>query len=227
MRRAPRRRTLLFACGFALLACGVALTSMRTTTLALACGALVTGWRATGADRRARLLVAASIVAALSLGALAVWRTRDAGALELQDPSARLRREVAAVALARVPAHPVFGHGMDAVHLHWNEWGFPGSDMLHAHSTPLQLAFDRGLPALAFWLWLFVAFGLALARAEKFFRATGDALTHGLLLGATGALAGFLASSLVNYNFGDAEVALLVWWLMGTVLKMSAGAEAG
>ncbi|HVG30533.1 MAG TPA: O-antigen ligase family protein [Pyrinomonadaceae bacterium] len=225
-RRAPRRRALLFACAFALLACGVALTAMRTTTIALACGALATGWRATGASRRARLLIAAALVAALSLGALAVWRTRDAGALELQDPSARLRLEVARVALARVPAHPVFGHGMDAVHLHWNEWGFPGSDMLHAHSTPLQLAFDRGLPALVLWLWLIAAFWLTLARAEKFFRAAGDAMTHGLLLGACGALAGFLVSSLVNYNFGDAEVALLVWWLMGSVAKIVSTIEA-
>ncbi|MCA1632418.1 MAG: O-antigen ligase family protein [Acidobacteria bacterium] len=227
VRRAPRRRTLLFACAFVLLACGVALTAMRTTTLALAGGALVTAWRATGASRRARLLIAVVLVAALSLGALVVWRTRDAGALELQDPSARLRREVASVALARVPLHPVFGHGMDAVHLHWNEWGFPGSDMLHAHSTPLQLAFDRGVPALLLWLWLIIAFWLTLSRAEKFFRETTDAPTHGLLLGATGALAGFLASSLVNYNFGDAEVALLLWWLMGTVVKISPDAGAG
>jgi hypothetical protein len=28
-------------------------------------------------------------------------------------------------------------------------------------------------------------------------------------------LTGLLASSLVNYNFGDAEVAMLFWWLMG------------
>jgi hypothetical protein len=233
IRRAPRRRTLVFACAFALLACGVALTAMRTTTLALACGALVTAWRATGASRRARLLIAVVIVAALSLGALAVWRTRDAGALELQDPSARLRLEVARVALARVPVYPVFGHGMDAVHLHWNEWGFPGSDMLHTHSTPLQLAFDRGIPALLLWLWLIMALCLTLSRAEKFLRATTgtttdattdvttDALTHGLLLGATGALAGFLVSSLVNYNFGDAEVALLIWWLAGTTTKIA------
>ncbi|MCA1630495.1 MAG: hypothetical protein LC774_09190 [Acidobacteria bacterium] len=116
---------------------------------------------------------------------------------------------------------------MDAVHLHWNEWGFPGSDMLHAHSTPLQLAFDRGVPALLLWLWLIIAFWLTLSRAEKFFRETTDAPTHGLLLGATGALAGFLASSLVNYNFGDAEVALLLWWLMGTVVKISPDAGAG
>jgi hypothetical protein len=30
-----------------------------------------------------------------------------------------------------------------------------------------------------------------------------------------GGLTGFLASSLVNYNYGDGEVAMLFWWLMG------------
>jgi hypothetical protein len=230
-RRAPRRRTILFAAAFVLLACGVALTAMRTSTVALACGALVTVWRAAAASRgmrasrRARLAVALVVVAVLSIGALAVWRTRDAGALALQDPSARLRVEVARNALARIPLHPVFGHGMDAVHLHWHEWGFPGTDMLHAHSTPLQLAFDRGLPALALWLWLITAFWLTLTRAEKFFRNTDEAATHGLLLGATGALAGFFLSSLVNYNFGDAEVALIIWWLMGTVAKLASSIE--
>jgi predicted permease len=121
--------------------------------------------------------------------------------------------------------HPLFGHGMDALHLHWMEWGFPGTDMLHAHSTPLQLAFDRGIPAAIFWLWLMFAFWLSATRTEKVFRETDDAATHGLLLGATGALAGFLLSSLVNYNFGDAEVALLIWWLLGTVARVGAGVK--
>jgi len=44
---------------------------------------------------------------------------------------------------------------------------------------------------------------------------------HGILLGATGAVAGFFASSLVNYNFGDGEVALVFWWLMGIVVVVS------
>ena len=82
-------------------------------------------------------------------GAFSVWRTRTAGALLLEDHSASLRWQVARVGLARVPLHPVFGHGMDAVKRHWAEWGFPGTDMIHLHSTPLQMAFDRGLPALA------------------------------------------------------------------------------
>ena len=45
--------------------------------------------------------------------------------------------------------HPVFGHGMDACSCTGTRWGFPGKDMLHLHSTPLQLAFDRGFAVLA------------------------------------------------------------------------------
>jgi O-antigen ligase len=132
---------------------------------------------------------------------------------------------VARIALARIPIHPFFGHGMDAMHRHWTQWGFPGQDMLHAHSTPIQLAFDRGLPALLLWLWLLIAFWLVLTRAEKQFRGSPDARAHGLLLGATGSLAGFFASSLVNYNFGDAEVALVLWWLMGTVVRIESSEQ--
>ena len=44
---------------------------------------------------------------------------------------------------------------------------------------------------------------------------------YSLLLGATGAIAGFFASSLVNYNFGDGEVALVFWWLMGIVVALT------
>ena len=114
---------------------------------------------------------------------------------------------------------------MDAVKNHWTEWGFPGTDMIHLHSTPLQLAFERGLPALLFWLWIIAAGWLMASRAEELFRDFTDANRHGLLLGATGAIAGFFASSLVNYNFGAGEVALVFWWLLGTVVVLSAREE--
>jgi hypothetical protein len=107
---------------------------------------------------------------------------------------------------------------MDAVHAHWAEWGFPGRDILHLHSTPLQLAFERGLPALLFWLWIMWIFWRTASRGEKSLRDSSDTSRYGLLLGATGAVAGFFASSLVNYNFGDGEVALVFWWLLGIVV---------
>jgi O-antigen ligase len=151
----------------------------------------------------------------LAFGAVVVWQTRDRNALLLGDPSSSLRMQVARVGLSRIPIHPIFGHGMDAMQKHWNEWGFPGKDMLHLHSTPLQLAFDRGLPMLALWLWMMSAFWLTIARDEKRAADFSDTNCHGILLGTLGALTGFLASSLVNYNYGDAEVVMMFWFLMG------------
>jgi hypothetical protein len=142
--------------------------------------------------------------------------------LSLGDPSSALRVQVARVGVSRMMQHPLFGHGMDAMHVHWQEWGFPGTDMLHLHSTPLQLAFDRGLPALGLWLWIMWLFWRSASRGEQSLRESRDTNGHGLLLGATGAVAGFFLSSLVNYNFGDGEVALLFWWLLGIVVVMTA-----
>ena len=206
----------IFATGF--LALGIALTAMRTALIAFAIGVIVISWRALQGRARITILVAVGLL--LVVGALVVYQTRAHQALRLQDPSSVLRVEVARIGLSRIMKHPLFGHGMDAMHVHWNEWGFPGSDMLHLHSTPLQLAFDRGLAALAFWLWIVWLFWRRASGGEKR-RETGDTNRYGILLGATGALAGFFASSLVNYNFGDGEVALLFWWLLGIVVVLT------
>lgn len=202
-----------------LLALGVALTAMRTVLIALAIGAAVISFRALG--KRAKVLALAGLLLLLSFGAFVVYQTRAQHALWLRDDSSSLRVQVAKIGTGRILLHPLFGHGMDSMHVHWNEWGFPGDDLLHLHSTPLQLAFDRGLPALAFWLWIMALFWLTTSRAEKLHRDSGDTNRYGLLLGATGALAGFFASSLVNYSFGDGEVALVFWWLLGVVVVLA------
>lgn len=212
-------RSKLAAAGFVLLALGVALTAMRTVLVALAIGVCVISVRALG--RRAKVISVAGICLLLAVGAFVVYQTRAEHALSLKDPSSSLRVQVAKVGLSRMMLHPLFGHGMDAMHVHWQQWGFPGSDMLHLHSTPLQLAFDRGLPALVFWLWIMWMFWRTASRGEKSLRDSSDTNRYGILLGATGAVAGFFASSLVNYNFGDGEVALVFWWLMGIVVVMT------
>ena len=225
-------RAKVAAAAFALLALGIALTAMRTALVALAIGAFVISIRALGNFRnwgplrgRATVLSLALISLLLAFGALVVYRTRAQHALSLQDPSSSLRVQVARVGAARIVQHPLFGHGMDSVHVHWKEWGFPGTDMLHLHSTPLQLGFDRGLPALFLWLWIMWIFWRTASSGEKSLRDSSDTNRYGLLLGATGAVAGFFASSLVNYNFGDGEVALVFWWLMGIVVVLSAASS--
>ena len=207
-----RFKLALIATG--ILAFGIAFTAMRTVLVAFAVGGCVVVWRSAKGSA-ARFLVTAAITFVLSFGAVVVWQTRATHSLSLQDDSASLRLQVARVGLSRILNHPVFGHGMDAVKNHWSEWGFPGQVLIHLHSTPPQIAFDRGLPALLLWLWIMFAFWRFVSSAERATRDSGDTNQHGFFLGATGALAGFFASSLVNYNFGAAVVALVFWWLMG------------
>jgi O-Antigen ligase len=218
--RKLRKRALLAAIGFAIVAIGIPLTAMRSTLAAVAVGALVIAWRMATTQRQ-RIILAAAVVVIFVGGGWFVWRTREQGALALQDASANLRYQVATIAARRVMLHPIFGHGMDAMHEHWNEWGFPGRDMLDAHSTPIQIAFDRGLPALALWFWLMFSFWRFATRTERLTAQASDASTHGLSIGIVGAFAGFVVSSMVNYNFGDSEVVLLVWWMMGATVVLN------
>lgn len=219
-----RKFAILSTIGFVIVAAGIPLTAMRSTLAAFAVGCLVIAWRVANRNRQ-RFIVGAILTLFLIVGAWFVWRTREQGALALQDASANLRYQVATIAARRVVLHPIFGHGMDAMHEHWNEWGFPGRDMLDAHSTPIQIAFDRGLPALVFWFWLVFSFGRFAMRTERVAAQNDDAAANALSLGIVGALAGFFVSSFVNYNFGDSEVALLLWWMMGAAVVLRRSQE--
>jgi O-antigen ligase len=207
-------RVAIFAA--ALLTMGLVFTAMRTVIVAFVIGAVVIAFRSLRGTYKVMFTFALFLV--IAFAAVVVWQTRDRNALLLGDPSSSLRRQVASVGISRIPVHPIFGHGMDAMQRHWTEWGFPGKDLLHLHSTPLQLAFDRGLPMLALWLWMVIAFWLTIARAERSSVDLSDTNSYGILLGTLGALTGFLVSSLVNYNYGDAEVAMMFWFLMGAAL---------
>lgn len=75
---------------------------------------------------------------------------------------------------------------------------------------------------LVLWLWMMILFWIHVVRAQGRAAEMSDTNTYGILLGASGALTGFLLSSLVNYNYGDSEVVMLFWWLMGVVMVLDA-----
>src|ERR1051325_1358388 len=62
--------------------------------------------------------------------------------------------------LVRKPRHLLVGVGMDSIKRHWRAWGMFENGRIpmgHMHSTPLQLALERGIPTLILWLaFLFV-----------------------------------------------------------------------
>lgn len=211
----PNKYFRIAIAAVAILTMGLVFTAMRTVVIAFVIGASVIALRSL---RALKLVFTFALFFVLAFAAVVVLQTRDKNALLLGDPSSSLRAQVARVGLSRIAIHPIFGHGMDAMQRHWNEWGFPGADMIHLHSTPLQLAFDRGLPMLVLWTWMMIAFWWFISRATKNAADLSDTHSYGILLGTLGALTAFLASSLVNYNYGDAEVAMLFWFLMGAAV---------
>jgi O-antigen ligase len=73
----------------------------------------------------------------------------------------------------------------------------------HLHNVPMQIAAERGVPALAIWVWLIVTLSMLLVRL---FRSGRERLLTATAMAATAAM---LAAGLFEYNFGDSEFLML------------------
>jgi len=176
-------------------------------------------------ERRAALLALVAVVAMASVSVYMLPAIRTAHVTNLTDDSSKRRFEYMWAGLRLIPRHPIFGVGMDSQKYHWKEWGFPGNYITHTHSTPIQIAVDRGLPALGCYLWLMVMLFVVTWRGYKKSLLAGNVTSSGHMLGAVAALTGFSASSLVNYNFGDSEPLLMLLSVVALALVASAGSE--
>jgi O-antigen ligase len=72
----------------------------------------------------------------------------------------------------------------------------------HLHNVPLQIAAERGLPALAVWLWFLATLTMSLFRI---FRQKREPLAAAALA----AIAAMLAAGFFEYNFGDSEFLMM------------------
>ncbi len=85
----------------------------------------------------------------------------------------------------------------------------------HLHNNIIQIAAERGLPALAFWLWLMAQILADHWRRFRKLRAgpgKGELLWPVLAIAVTVAL---VAGGLFEYNFGDSEVLLMFCTFIG------------
>ncbi|MCI0338714.1 MAG: O-antigen ligase family protein [Acidobacteria bacterium] len=171
-----------------------------------------------------RLASIIAIATALLLGGLGFYvitTARQQTMMSFDDDSTTRRIAYMQAGLRVIPNHPLIGVGMDSHKRHWREWGFPGEYITHTHSTPIQIAMDRGLPALVSFVWLMAAMMLMARRSYKRAEKRGDDFGQSLTLGAFGALIGFSASSLTNYNFGDSEALMLLLFVIALVVVKS------
>ncbi len=213
----------------ALLAAALAATFTRASWAALLLAALAMLWLRVG--WRARVATGAvALLALLGMNQVLIAK-RGVGFYNPNDLSMQYRRLMWEDGLRLVREHPLLGIGMDTVKVRWKELGIRAYETMglrsHFHSTPIQLAVERGLLGLGTWLWLMAAYTLMLLRQLLRPPPGGDWWARGLTLGILGATLGFLASGLLHYNFGDSEVVMLFWLLMGVTLWLErfAGSE--
>jgi O-antigen ligase len=131
--------------------------------------------------------------------------------LTIVDESSRDRYYMWQAGVDMVLDKPVFGQGPGMIlavypRYRWPE--APNPRQPHLHNNLFQVAAERGLPGLAFFLWWATA-ALAAALRESRRGASEGPGTAWAAGGVLGALAAVLVAGLFEYNLGDSEVLML------------------
>ncbi len=134
--------------------------------------------------------------------------------LSIFDPSDITGRDRVAMLKAGaniIRQHPLTGVGPNMIERVYPQYRDPSAvekTAPHLHNVPVQIAAERGLPALAAWIWFIAQASLDLLKkvrttSHRFLPAT-----------ALASIAAMLAAGLFEYNFGDSEFLMLFLVLM-------------
>jgi O-antigen ligase len=148
------------------------------------------------------LPVALGVALALAPGALTA---RLYSTFSLSDPSNVDRVAMMRSGIRIIKDDPLTGVGPDMiiqVYPHYRDKTAVNQLNPHLHNVPLQIAAERGLPALAVWVW-FIA---TLVRDFWRRRRSDYPSLSNAGLAVIGAM---LAAGLFEYNFGDSEFLML------------------
>ena len=173
-------------------------------------------------SRRTILIVGACAIPLVLASVVLLQQKRGISFIDKTDQSTSWRQmvwEEGFALLVSTPRHLVFGVGVDSIKGHWREWGLfdHGRQPIgHMHSNLLQIALERGVPALIVWLILLGIYLRMLWRTAR--REVVDDFPRGLAIGALGGALGFFTSGLVHYNWGDSEVVTVFYFIMGLCL---------
>jgi putative inorganic carbon (HCO3(-)) transporter len=161
------------------------------------------------------LLRAPRLLWLVAAGTAAILLLRPAGLTErltLGDASTSDRFYMWQAGIDMVLDRPVFGQGPGMVLAVYPRYRWPEAThplQPHLHDNLLQVAAERGVPGLAFFVWWAVAvFAAAIPEARR--AASGPPGGGWAAAGALAALAAVFVAGLFEYNLGDSEILMLV-----------------
>ncbi len=173
------------------------------------------------AIRNWKLVIIAPLLAGLAfVVAPGEVQRRANSLLNPSDPASRDRIVMWKIGADMIRDHPVFGVGPEMIADRTNRTGplahegvyaayrqkYPeavNATNPHLHNVPIQIAAERGLPALAAWLWFIVV------AARDLWRQVRARIAPAVAAAGLAALIAMLAAGLFEYNFGDSEFLML------------------
>jgi O-antigen ligase len=173
------------------------------------------------AVRNAKLLLVVPVAAVIVfIAAPQGIRDRVLSITDLQDASNRDRIQMLQMGAAIVRDYPVFGVGPEMIGGDDPSAGRAGvysrylrPDPVHTynphlHNVPMQIAAERGLPALGLWLAFIVV------AVRDLYRQLRAGPARAIAGAGLAAIVAMLTAGLFEYNFGDSEFLMLLLVLL-------------
>ena len=182
-------------------------------------------------SRKAIAIGGALTLVLVLVGVFVLRQQRSINPFDRADQSTTWREQVWREGynlLVSSPRHLLVGVGMDSIKGHRREWRLFDNGRLppgHMHSNILQIALERGIPALICWLIMLGVYGRMLWQMTRSDQSD-NWIERGLVLGALGGLCGFFLSGLVHYNWGDSEVVTIFYIIMGLTLSLKSNVQS-
>jgi hypothetical protein len=211
----------VFAIAFAGIVAAIFATGTRAAVAGLVLGCFLSLVLLAG--RRTRILAIAALMLIVAGATIWIQHTRQTKWVDPTDISTQFRVLMWEDGLRLVRQHPWFGIGMETVRVHYREWNVRAfiqyNVMSHFHSTYLQIAVERGMPALVAWIWFSIAYGVFLWRLIPRLRAQSR-FAGAVAVGALAGLAAFSFTSFFHYNLGEESLAMVFFFYFGLAVAM-------
>ncbi len=200
--------------GVAVTITALAFTYARNAWVGLLAGTLILVTAGRRVTPVAGLLIGVAMLFATFAPSTVGQRVRSI--VDLHDPTIRDRLAMWRSGLGMIHDHPILGVGPGEVRAWYPHYRLPEAVRLstgHLHNSPIHIAAERGLPAFAVWMWLWIAFfraGFRILPRIGHDRARDRALVSASLAGVMG----FLVAGLFEHTFGKGQIMMLVYALM-------------
>ena len=168
--------------------------------LAVMCLAAIRNWK---------LMILPPVLALLAfMVAPGAVQQRAYSIVDPSDPTNIDRMVMWKIGADMVRDHPVLGVGPEMIEKNYARYRERYPEAVnqlnpHLHNVPIQIAAERGLPALAAWLWFI---GAALWEVWRQLRSR---VAPAVAATGLAAVISMLAAGMFEYNFGDSEFLML------------------